>query len=70
VELRELGIGDTVQRVFKPLVRINLMFLTAGHEAVDHSGPLGGFVRASKKIVLSAQGQGPDFVFDMVIIDE
>lgn len=46
------------------------MFLTAGHEAVDHSGPLGGFVGADKEIVLSTQGQGPDFVFDMVIVDE
>jgi hypothetical protein len=40
-----------------------------GKERVNHSGALGGFVRAGKQVVFSAQGHRADCILDQIIVN-
>ena len=70
MELREFGIRDMIQGVLKPFVRIDAVLLATSHEAIHHGRSLGCFVSPGKEVILSAQGQGADFVLDMIVVDE
>lgn len=70
MELREFGIWYAIQGILEPFVRIDVMLLATSHEAIHHGRSLGCFVASGKEVILTAQGQRADFVFDVIVINE
>jgi hypothetical protein len=42
---------------------------TCSQDGIDHGSLLRGFMRSGKQLVFSSQGNGPDGVFDQVVVN-